>query len=49
MDTMMESATAWVCHYKSDLDDSDGDQNKVAECAESFVTLLSAVTGNRVL
>lgn len=45
MDSMMESSMAWVCHYESDLDESDGDQSKIAECAESFVTLLSAITG----
>lgn len=47
----MESTTAWTCHYKSaaDLDeDSDWDQSKIAECAESFVTLLSAITGIQI-
>lgn len=42
---MTESPTAWLSQYNADLDDDD--EYKAAECAESFITLLNAITGIR--
>ncbi|XP_067942264.1 RAD50-interacting protein 1-like [Watersipora subatra] len=42
MDKMMTSSGAWTCQYNSELDDDD--HAKTAECAESFIALLNAIT-----
>lgn len=47
MDLMMSSPTAWSCHYNPELEDDD--LCKTAECAESFIALLNAITGTCVL
>lgn len=47
MDMMTGSATAWVSQFNADLDDDD--DYKAAECAESFITLLTAITGNKYI
>lgn len=39
----MSSTTAWTCHYNAELDDDD--HCKTAECAESFIALINAITG----
>lgn len=43
MDSMTSSATAWSSQYNADLEDDD--HCKAAECAESFIALLNAITG----
>ena len=43
MDTMFESETSWQSQYKdvsTDIDDM-----KVPECGESFMTLMTTITG----
>lgn len=42
MDNMLSSPTAWQSQYKNI---EDIDEMKVPECGESFITLMSTITG----
>ena len=42
IDMMLSSPTAWLSQYK---DIVDVDELKVPECGESFMTLLTTITG----
>lgn len=43
MDTITSSPTAWTSQFNAELEDDD--QFKAVECAESFITLLTTITG----
>lgn len=42
MDAMLSSDTRWQCQYRNII---DVDESKVSECGETFMTLLSTITG----
>lgn len=42
MDALLSSSTAWESQYKNI---ADIDTLKVPECGESFITLMSTITG----
>lgn len=44
MDAMLSSEGAWTSQYK---DISDMDELKAPDCAETFMTLLQVITGER--
>ena len=44
MDAMLSDVNAWQSQY-ADVGDDIDDELKVPQCGESFVTLVSAMTG----